>query len=130
MIQEILDLFRQDFIVEAYRKLKEYEATNPDLEELNAVPEIDELRKDVVYINEALGLLGNFDEWNLVKEKDDICTFYKGSGNLFFVRGELILNCEMLPVIALFSETDLFGSWMKQISAFTQVGDPSPYRRL
>jgi hypothetical protein len=56
MVDEILDLFSRDYIIEAYGKLRAHQETlNPsELEEFNKIPQIDALRKDVEMVERCL----------------------------------------------------------------------------
>jgi hypothetical protein len=65
-----------------------------------------------------------------VYAENDIGTFYKGSGNGFFIRAELILHTPLFPVLALFSEVDLFKNWITQINSFNLVGEPTRFMKL
>jgi hypothetical protein len=78
----------------------------------------------------SLHLLGSFDEWALVREEDDIATFSRGAGTEFFVRAEMILKSSMFPVMALFSECDLFDKWITQIKEIEMIGEPTNFRKL
>jgi hypothetical protein len=77
-------------------------------------------------------MLSDFDSWNLVAEAKDIATFYKtdeSTGNVL-IRAEMLLYTDIFPVLALFSEIDLFPTWMNVISTATLVKEYSPFRKL
>jgi hypothetical protein len=88
------------------------------------------LRKDIDLVEKSLQLIGSFDDWNLVAEADDIATFSKGAGTEFFVRAEMILDVPIFPVLALFSEVDLYPDWISQIGNFQSLGETTPFRKL
>ena len=75
-------------------------------------------------------LLTDIDSFTLVREKNDIATYYKGSGDDFFLRAELKINAPIFHVLALFSEVDLYGTWIPYIKTYNLLAEPSEFRKL
>ena len=74
--------------------------------------------------------LGDLDSYRCVYENDDIATFYKGSGNNCLLRAEMVMNLPLFPITALFSEVDLYHTWIEQINDFDIIGEPTKFMKL
>ena len=70
------------------------------------------------------------DEWELIKQSEDIATFTKTNTTQFMVRAEMLLNHPVFPVLALFSECQLLHEWVPILQDAKVLGTPSKFRRV
>lgn len=108
-IEQILDQIYADNIQEAFIDLMLLEESLPDV--ADHIYEFSRIKQDAEDIQQALEMLADNDTWDLVDDANGIKTFSKGTGNEFFVRGEMTLHTPIFPILALFSEVDLIPTW-------------------
>lgn len=127
---EIKSLFYDDYLIEAYRKLQAAEADTAFAEAYPDVEEFKIIKNTVTKVDKLLAELGDLDSWRLVYEEGEIATFYKGTGQNFLMRAELLLEAPLFPVLALFSEVDLYHNWVPKIQAFEMIAEPTRFIKL
>jgi hypothetical protein len=85
---------------------------------------------DISYTNQAITLLNDVGSFNIVRRGEGITTYYRGEGDNFMGRAEMLLDSHIFPVLALFSEVDLYHTWISQIKSYRLLAEPSPFRKL
>ena len=70
------------------------------------------IRNTIGHVDSCLKELGDLDSFRCVYENDDIATFYKGSGSNCLLRAEMVINLPLFPITALFSEVDMYHTWI------------------
>ena len=124
-LAEIRELFKDERLTQASKliqELGEYSASE--------IPEIDIIKEDISLANDCLTLLADLESWTLVKQTEEIATFYKGSDSEFIVRSEMLVNAPMLNILAIFSEVHLLKTWVKILKDATCLATPSKFRRI
>lgn len=131
-IEELKSLFHEDLIVEAQEAMQTWEKTMSPAQvaAFHAVEEVALLKADIEGAQQALALLGDLESWEMVNDTEEIATFYKGSGDEFFIRGEMIMEQPIFPALALFSEIDLLTTWIKVLKRVDLVSDVTQYRKV
>jgi hypothetical protein len=108
-VEQIIKLVYEDNLKEALINILSLEAKYPGISE--DFYELRRAKQDSSDIQQALDMLEELDAWELVSNSDGIQTYSKGTGNEFFVKGEMTLHTPIFPVLALFSEVDLVPTW-------------------
>ncbi|OMJ91630.1 hypothetical protein SteCoe_5778 [Stentor coeruleus] len=133
-IQEIKDLFYDDKLQDAYKKLRTLEgelSSDPSsLDLLNSTEEINILRDDLKEADRCLELLADLDSWNPIKETENIAIFSKTSNVDFIIRAEMLLDQPIFPVLSICNEIDLLPSWIQVVKSVETVKTITPFRRL
>jgi hypothetical protein len=125
VIARIKDKFYKEDTLRAFKLLKRL-----DPSVIAAHPELAILAEDYRIGLRVCDLITDVDGWNRVSNKDHISTFCRGKGKEFFVRAEMEVDAQIFPVLALFSEVDLFTQWISVVKEAKQLAMPSPFRRL
>ncbi|CAG9321087.1 unnamed protein product [Blepharisma stoltei] len=131
-LEEIKQLFRDDRLILAHKKLTELEAELSTEEKLSVsqISEISVIKEDLRLANLLLELLGDLESWELVAQDEDIATFSKNTTSEVIVRGEMLLHTPITPLLALFSECDLLKNWVPILKDAKCLGRPSIFRRI
>lgn len=141
-LQEVLRLFKSDFLAESFTALTKLGTTHVEamladdpaaLETVNAITEVAALRADIELANQSLEWLADFTSWDLVREEGDIAIFTRAGGQHFYVRCEMLMQQPIFPLLAVFSEIDLLPTWcsldrIKVMKTATAVAHPSVFR--
>jgi hypothetical protein len=131
-IQHIVDQIYADNIQEAYIDILAIEETLPECSEIY---EFSRVKRDADDLQLALEMLGDLESWEQVDDSNGIQTYSKGSGDEFFVRGEMTMEAPVFPILALFSEIDLIPTWyalhrVPRVSAVELITQPTKFRRM
>mmetsp|Transcript_19528 Transcript_19528/g.35709 ORF Transcript_19528/g.35709 Transcript_19528/m.35709 type:complete len:282 (-) Transcript_19528:1212-2057(-) len=130
-VDRIKALIYSDDLVQAYEVVEAVLEQNIiNREKLMSVPEIALLWDDMEMAGQCMEMLSDIVSWTPVYNDDAIATFFKGSGNEFFVRAEMQMHQPLFPLIALFSEVDLLSQWVSVVKSADVICMPTPYRRL
>lgn len=118
LLREVLKQFYADNLVEAAGLLQTLGTSHPEtslspdkLQSLQSIEEIAVLKFEIEETNRALGMLADHSVWTPRGENDHAATFSKNLENKFYVRCEVIVEEGLFPVLAIFSESDLLGTW-------------------
>jgi hypothetical protein len=125
-LQQIRQLFVEERLGRAHELIQNL-AKDCDT---TAYPEVEVVQADLALADECLTLLADLDSWTLVKQTDNIATFTKGSSTEFIVRGEMLVDCSMLPILALFSEVQLLKDWVPILKDASCLATPTKFRRI
>jgi hypothetical protein len=131
-LQHIVDQIYADNIQEAYIDVLTIEETLPGCSEIY---ELSRVKQDAEDIQLAVDMLGDLASWDQVDDSNGIQTYSKGSGDEFFVRGEMVMEAPIFPILALFSEIDLIPTWyslsrVPRVNAVDLITQPSKFRRM
>lgn len=107
--EQIVEQIYADNLQEAYFDLLLLEEKYPQISD--HIYEFARIKQDADDIQEGLDMLADNDTWEIVDDSEGIKTYSKGSGNEFFVKGEMHLHTPVFPILALFSEIDLIPTW-------------------
>lgn len=118
LFQLVLKHFYADNLIEAFTFLQTLGTFHPEaslapdkLASLQSIEEVAVLKYEMEETNRALGMLSDYSAWTPRGENDHAATFSKNLENKFYVRSEVIVEEALFPVLAIFSESDLLGSW-------------------
>ncbi|CAG9310334.1 unnamed protein product [Blepharisma stoltei] len=131
-VEEIKQLFRDDYLIQAHKKLTELEAELTDEEKLSLaeMSEARVIKDDLQMANLLLEHLSDLESWEPVAQEEDIVTFSKSTQSEVIVRGEMLLHQPITPLLALFSECDLLKNWVPILKDAKCLGQPSIFRRI
>ncbi|OMJ65753.1 hypothetical protein SteCoe_37673 [Stentor coeruleus] len=127
-ISEIQSLFQQERLRDAGSVIKRFEEDFPEEAKENELARI--IKQDLSLADQCLHLLGDMDDWTLVKQSENIATFTKGNSSDFMVRAEMTMKHSIFPILALFSECQLLNEWVPILEDAKVIGSPSKFRRL
>jgi len=118
LLQQVLKHFYADNLVEASSLLQTLGTFHPEaslppdkFQSLQSVEEVSVLKFEIEETNRALGMLADHSVWTPRGENAHAATFSKNLENKFYVRCEVIVEESLFPVLAIFSESDLLGTW-------------------
>jgi len=133
-LEVLKELFYEEKIEKAFELVSQLSVESKSNENLKAKLECCEefqvLLEDMHLKSECKEMLSEVSTWTEVCNSDNIRTYSKGSGKNFMVRGEMYMDQPMLPTLALFSETDLLGTWLTMLENAQDLGTPSRFRRI
>lgn len=134
-LNEIKSLFMEDLIEEAHEKLIQLEqqhSHNPSiLEFIHSHEEIRIIKDDMQDIQTCLQFIDDTTNWQLVSDSKGVRTHIRrGKGTQFIGRAEMQMDAHVFPFLSLFSETDLYSSWIKMMKNCQEIGNPTLFRRM
>lgn len=134
-LNKIKSLFMEDLIEEAYEELnnleQEYIQDPSMLDLINSHEEIKILKDDMKDIQTCLKFIDDTTDWQLVSDNKGIRTsIRRGNGGQFIGRAEMQMDAHVFPFLSLFSETDLYSTWIKMIQNCQEIGNPTLFRRM
>lgn len=124
-----------DVLNEAGKQHSEHTLSEEELKAVQRMTEVEVLRADVADAERCLELLSDYSLWTKVRDESNIVTYCRDSSTEFLFRGEVVVQCSLFVLIALFSEDDLLPNLycspsFTNLRNVSKIQNFTPYRNL